>query len=278
MSFDGAVESGRTQQTVSRVRFAIGSVAPTVILIPQLQSVLAGRSLDDAVSVEAGDLVAEVIEPISDGRATADYRTDAVSVLVKRMLGAIAAGSGGGAPVSDSPLLGSAQAETIVPKTSEVENETTVAISVNGNEIVAPHASNRTLLDWLREETSFTGTKEGCAEGECGACTVLLDGDAAMACLVNAAQADGSQVMTVEGMGSSANRSALQQAFIDAFAAQCGFCIPGFIVAGERLLAECSEPSREQILTALSGNLCRCTGYYPMIAAVENVAEQRRCG
>ena len=128
------------------------------------------------------------------------------------------------------------------------------------------------MLDWLRDEAGMTGAKEGCAEGECGACTVALDGQAVMSCLVNAAQADGATVVTAEGVADDGQPSRLQQAFVDEFAVQCGFCIPGFIVAGTTLLAETPDPTDEQVRLGLSGNLCRCTGYYPIEQAVRVAA------
>lgn len=276
VDFDGNVAVGRAEQRVAAVRFAIGSVAPTVVLLGEVDDALRGRTLTDEIASEVGELVAAKIQPISDGRATASYRSAAVSVLVRRMIQAVAAGSGGGDSVLESPLLGTPTTLIRTPRAQHIDSETPISISVNGEIVSGTHAVDRTLLDWVREETQLTGSKEGCAEGECGACTMLIDGDAVMSCLVNAAQVDGSQVTTIEAMGSSVTMSELQQAFIDEFAAQCGFCIPGFIVAAERLLEEFALPSREQILAGLSGNLCRCTGYYPMISAIETVADRRR--
>jgi len=131
--------------------------------------------------------------------------------------------------------------------------------------------STMTLLDWVREEAGSTGMKEGCAEGECGACTMLLDGAAVMSCLVTAAQADGRAVSTVEGLDHP-----IQRAFVDEFAVQCGFCIPGFLVSAARLLDETDDPDDDQIRLGLSGNLCRCTGYYPIIDAVRDAAVELR--
>ena len=117
----------------------------------------------------------------------------------------------------------------------------------------------------------MTGAKEGCGEGECGACTVTLDGQAVMSCLVNAAQAEGGTIVTAEGVGND-GPTRLQEAFIDEFAVQCGFCIPGFIVAGSALLTEIPQPTDEQLHLGLSGNLCRCTGYYPIEQAIRAAA------
>ena len=145
-------------------------------------------------------------------------------------------------------------------------------MTVNGDTVVGRRAASLTLLDWLREEAGLTGAKEGCAEGECGACTVQLDGRAVMSCLVPTAQAVGSAVTTVEGVAPTDTPHVLQQAFVDEFAVQCGFCIPGFIVAGASLLDEVPDPSLDDIRLGLSGNLCRCTGYYPIMQAVQRAS------
>jgi len=143
-----------------------------------------------------------------------------------------------------------------------------VSVSVNGVVLQGVPSGSGTLLDWLRDAAG-PGTKEGCAEGECGACTVQMDGDAVMSCLVPAVQADGATVTTVEAFGTPEAPSAMQRSFIDLFAVQCGYCIPGFIVAAETLAAELDAvPTREEVELALSGNLCRCTGYYNIIDAV----------
>ena len=156
-----------------------------------------------------------------------------------------------------------------------------MAVTVNGQPLRSAGGASRTLLDWLREQSSegsgLWGTKEGCAEGECGACTVNLDGAAVMSCLVPAAQADGVHVVTIEGLVESDPLHCVQEAFVDKFAVQC-YCIPGFVMAVERLLAATPDPTDDQIAQGLGGNLCRCTGYYPITQAVRSAASAQRKG
>jgi carbon-monoxide dehydrogenase small subunit len=153
----------------------------------------------------------------------------------------------------------------------------TVTLTVNGSERTVAVPAHRTLLDALRDEMGLTGSKSCCAEGECGACTVLLDGRAVNACLVLCAEADGHEVTTVEGL-SERGLTDLQEEFLNAGAVQCGFCIPGQVVSAEYLLRGNPSPSEEQIREALSGNLCRCAGYQRIVRAVQATAARRRGG
>ena len=125
-----------------------------------------------------------------------------------------------------------------------------------------------TLADVLRQKLCLTGTKISCNEGNCGSCTVILDGKAVKSCILLALQADGKEVVTIEGLAEDGRLSSLQQAFIDHFAVQCGFCTPGMIIAARTLLAENYDPTEEEVRKALSGNLCRCTGYVKIVEAV----------
>jgi carbon-monoxide dehydrogenase small subunit len=144
----------------------------------------------------------------------------------------------------------------------------TIALRVNGRDRSVPVAAHHTLLDVLRDDLGLTGTKECCLVGECGACTVLIDGRSVDSCLVLAVEADGGEITTVEGLADGGTLSPLQQAFLDTGAAQCGFCIPGQLVAAHTLLAETPHPSRTEVEEGLAGNLCRCAGYAQIIEAV----------
>jgi carbon-monoxide dehydrogenase small subunit len=139
---------------------------------------------------------------------------------------------------------------------------------LNGRSVSIDAPGSRRLLDVLRESLGFTGTKEGCGEGECGACSVLIDGEVVNSCLVAAGQVEGCDVVTVEGFANGGELSALQQAFIERGAAQCGICTPGMLLAAHALLRENPRPSEDDVRTGLAGNLCRCTGYTKIIDAV----------
>ena len=152
----------------------------------------------------------------------------------------------------------------------------TVTLTINGEQRQVETAANQTLLYLLRDDLGLTGTKDGCREGECGACTVLLDGEPVNSCLVLAGQADGRQVLTVEGLARNGQLHAVQRAFVEAGAVQCGFCTPGVIMAAVALLSRDPKPSEHQVREALVGNLCRCTGYNKILDAVRLAAEEMR--
>jgi len=152
--------------------------------------------------------------------------------------------------------------------------ETIVTFIVNGKEVTLKVGPKERLLDTLREQLKLTGTKEGCSVGECGACTVILDGKAVSSCLILSGQIGRSEILTVEGLETDGTLDPLQQAFIDHQAVQCGFCTPGMLMSAKALLIHNPHPSREEIKTALEGNLCRCTGYEQIIEAIESVANK----
>ncbi len=145
---------------------------------------------------------------------------------------------------------------------------------VNGKEVQLEIDDSMRLIDVLREKLDLTGTKEGCGIGECGACTVILNGDAVCSCLVLAGQLEGAEVETVENLEQDGLLSKLQQAFLEHGAVQCGVCTPGMLMSAKALLDRNPHPTDEEIRTALEGNLCRCTGYIPILDAVKDVAKQ----
>jgi carbon-monoxide dehydrogenase small subunit len=155
-------------------------------------------------------------------------------------------------------------------------NEQIVSMKVNGFDRRFVVASNKRLLDVLREDLALTGTKEGCGIGVCGACTVLLDGRAVSACLTFAFAADGAEVQTIEGLAQDGVLHPLQAAFIDKGGLQCGYCTPGQIMAAKALLEENPDPSDDEIKHAMMGNLCRCTGYYQIIESIRSAAAKMR--
>jgi len=151
-----------------------------------------------------------------------------------------------------------------------------IQCTVNGKQVERDIEPDLRLLDFIRETLHLTGTKEGCGEGECGACTVLMDGVAVHSCLVLAMQADGTTIITIEGLSKGHALHPIQQAYVDTGAVQCGFCTPGFIMATFALLQETPDPSEEEILAGLEGNLCRCTGYAKILEAVKLAATRMR--
>jgi carbon-monoxide dehydrogenase small subunit len=152
----------------------------------------------------------------------------------------------------------------------------TIALEVNGEPAEVAFAPHKTLLEVLREDLGLTGTKHGCELGECGTCTVLLDGTPVLSCLVLGLACEGHRVRTVEGMAGGGRLHPLQETFADLGAAQCGYCTPAFLLAAEALLIANPKPTRQEIKEALAGNLCRCTGYIKIYEAVELAAARLR--
>ncbi len=151
-----------------------------------------------------------------------------------------------------------------------------IKVKINGETYIREVEENRTLLHFLREDLGLTGTKEGCGAGECGACTIIMNGKSVNSCLVLAPEADGATIETIEGEAKQGKLSKLQQAFDKHHAVQCGFCTPGMIMTIKELLAKNPKPTEEEIRQGIEGNFCRCTGYQQIIEAVQDATGQRK--
>ena len=256
---------------ITKADVAIGSVSETIGVSKSLSEYLVGKNLNAETSAGAARVVVGEISPIDDIRATAVYRTAVTETAVRRALVGLSEFAITQSQVA--PLLGWV-ANRPTPPQPNLSTTTEVACTVNGSSVTAQIGNDSTLLEWLRANAS-TGTKEGCAEGECGACTVLLNGAAVTSCLVPTGQADGSSIVTVEGLAGASGLHPVQQGFLDEFAVQCGFCTPGFLVAAAALCEENDSPSADEIRAGLSGNLCRCTGYYSIVEALSDLTTNR---
>jgi xanthine dehydrogenase iron-sulfur cluster and FAD-binding subunit A len=267
--------------SVTQARITLGSVAPTIVRATEAERFLTGKVLTPEVVAHAGKLVDQDVAPISDVRGSAEYRRYMCQTLTTHALQELAGGTERDAvPPKPVMLWGKTNGHFAPPATDDApgphtrEGNEPIETIINGQPYSIANANHKTLLRMLREDVDLIGTKEGCAEGECGACTVLLDGIAVMSCLVPAPRAHGSQIITIEGLAHDDALHPVQQAFVDENAVQCGYCTPGFIVSGATLLDERDHPSRDEIKQAVTGNLCRCTGYYNILKALEKAAER----
>ncbi len=278
----------RDGEHVADCRLVYGSVAPTPFRARHAESLLIGRPFSPALATEVAHAAAEEISPIDDVRSTAWYRRQAVRVMTfdglhmawQRSMQPIPSPAGDGRLRQSSMLNNLEQAPAASP-----EQEAALALApgekrpitlwVNGCKHSVWVSPTDLLLNVLREELALTGTKYGCGIGECGACTVQMDGRPVLACLVLAVAADGHQIVTVEGLQApDGTLHPLQQAFIDHAAVQCGYCTPGMLMTAKSLLAEVASPTEDDVRDYLKGNLCRCTGYARIIRAVLGAAEQ----
>ena len=281
---DAAVVLTFEGDRIEKAAITLGAVAPTIIHAREAEAYLEGKLLDETNIARAAELATEAANPIDDVRSSALYRQEMVRVAVRRSLRSLKAGNER-RDFPQRPVLLAIQPKNgeqpaLNEKTSHPE-ETPIITTINGKEYVFTHGQNKTLLRLLREEAGLIGTKEGCAEGECGACTVFLDGEAVMSCLVPAARAHQANIVTVEGLAEEAPDGRIQlhpvqQAFINAGAVQCGYCTPGFLMSAAMLLEERSNPTKDEIHQAITGNLCRCTGYYKIVEAIEQASQMEK--
>lgn len=265
LTFDG--------DTVTDARITLGSVAPTIVRATDAERYLRGKKLTGVVLERAGELAKNAAHPISDVRGSAEYRRYAVGVYTRRALQSLRDGTEKDF-LPDFPVMlwgetnGHFPMRELDDEPQRSQSDDAIVTIINGKPTVVRHAVDKSLLRMLRENAHLPGTKEGCAEGECGACTVYLDGIAVLSCLVPAARAHHSEIITIEGL----EEHPVQAEFVAEGAAQCGYCTPGFVMSSASLLAEVPSPTTDDVKQALTGNLCRCTGYYKILSAIEKAA------
>lgn len=261
---------------VVKAAITLGAVAPVIIHADKAEVYLTGKQLSVESIEEVARLAGEAARPIDDVRGSASYRSYIAGILVKHALEQIMNGGETNGLLDNPPILDSrCDTRISIGQTGLLNKDTPIVTTINGKVVQLKNGQNKTLLRLLREDAGLVGTKEGCAEGECGACTIYLDGKAVMACMVPAPRAHGAQITTIEGVtGENGQLHPVQQAFIDEGAVQCGYCTPGFIMSSVKFLEENKHPDELEIKHSLTGNLCRCTGYYKIIKAVEKAAEK----
>ena len=259
--------------TVKSASITLGAVTPVIVHAEEAEKFLAKKKLNKKNIAQAAELAMQAAHPIDDVRASAVYRREMVRVITSRGLTAILDGTEqSGMP--KKPILLWGEGTEPKPQPASEFPASTIETTINGKSYSFKTGHGKTLLRLLREEGMLTGVKEGCAEGECGACTVFMDGKAVMACLVPAPRAHGAEITTVEGLADGDHLHPIQEAFVENSAVQCGYCTPGFLMSGAKLLEEKPNPTRNEIEQAITGNLCRCTGYYKIVKAIEDASNK----
>jgi carbon-monoxide dehydrogenase medium subunit len=258
---------------VARARITLGAVAPTIVRAEEAEASLLDQPLSDETIAHAAQLAEQAARPIDDLRASAGYRRAMVRVLVERALRQLQTGTER-ASWPAHPVLLKTPTPALAANPPITHHVSRFTLMLNGQPATLENAAGKTLLRALREDGHMTGVKEGCAEGECGACTVWLDGEAVMACLVPAERAASCEVVTVEGLANNGELHPIQSAFVAEGAVQCGYCTPGLLMSGAMLLEERPQPTVADIQQALAGNLCRCTGYTKVVAAIQKASEK----
>ncbi|HEY60764.1 MAG TPA: 2Fe-2S iron-sulfur cluster binding domain-containing protein [Anaerolineae bacterium] len=256
----------------------LGAVAPKIIRALNAENFLIGKKLTDNEINKASELAQESASPITDVRSSDLYRNRLIKILVKRGLKKLSLGQERDSFPENPILLWGKRKIKLNPLKERVLHtaESQIITRINGTVVKLDKYHDKTLLKLIRNGVGLTGTKSGCEEGECGACTVFLDGLPVLSCLVPAPRAHNAEITTIEGIASYNILHPVQQAYINKGAVQCGYCTPGFIMSSIKLLEEEPNPTKEQIMYGLAGNLCRCTGYYSIISAVEEAAEKMK--
>jgi len=264
-----------SKSEVIDAQVTLGAVAPTIIHSRRVEEFLEGKTLSEDVINDAADLSKEDAAPIDDIRSSESYRTHMLPVLLKQAMKKINSDSWNAH--EDKPVLLWGKKDNFINPISEtIEHNESVPIltTINDETFTFTSGQNSTLLSLIRDQAHLTGTKSGCEDGECGACTIHLNGLPVFSCLLPAPKAHESEIKTIEGLSDEDELNPIQEAFIEAGAVQCGYCTPGFIMSTAKLLEEKPHPTEEEIKQGLAGNLCRCTGYYSIINAVEKASSK----
>ena len=240
-------------------RVALGAVAPTVLLVKDAADALIGHTLDEETLAKLDAAARAACKPINDKRGTIEYRTKVAGVLARRV-----------AAIAFDRAMGKSQGK------NSLMSKHHVTTTINGEPVEFLCETQQTMLDTLRDVLGLTGSKEGCASGDCGACTIICDGRIVCSCLMLGVEAEGKSITTIEGIAQGDHLHPVQQKFLEHAALQCGFCTPGFIVAAKALLDENPNPTETEARYWLAGNLCRCTGYDKIIRAVMDAAAEMR--
>ncbi len=253
----------------------LGAVAPTIIHSKKAETYLTGKKLSSENIEKSAELAKQDAMPIGDIRSSEKYRSHLIPILLKKALNSIQDDSWNTFEFSPILLWGNkTKFITPVEKSIKHDKNTPIEITVNGINKTIYKNQNETLLTMIRDSVKLTGTKEGCGEGECGSCTLHLNGLPVLSCLVPAPKAHNCEITTIEGLATDNKLHPVQEAFIEAGAVQCGYCTPGFIMSAVKLLEEKPHPTEMDIKQGLSGNICRCTGYYSIIEAVEKASRK----
>ena len=292
MSVAAVLQIGRDGR-IAEARIVPGAAFPTWKRVLEAEQMLVGHKPEAKLLAAAGQKVSEEMIKVTGRRWSTEYKEPVIAVLVRRALEQCASKVGQGVPPAQSAgemsrkgqarraalrFAGSASRSQSTSRDVKAFRECRITTTINGRSYTLTIPANRTLLDLLRDHLGLLGTKCGCEIGECGACTVLLDGEPVNSCLVLAPQIDGREVVTVEGLAQDGKLHPLQESFLDHDAAHCGFCTPGMLLSAKALLDWNPRPTETEIRTAISGNLCRCTGYQQIVEAIQKAAAQQRSG
>lgn len=270
-------------RTCRKCRLSVGAVAPTPLRLTDIEARVEGEEIGPELLEEVARLTQKAVRPITDVRSTEAYRRQISGVLLKRALQA-ATTDARKDKVSETP------SQTRVPVTMDLQGKTykgsagedesggkrEIGFTLNGYAVSVEVEPHKMLLNLLRDHLGLKGTKEGCGQGECGACTVLVDGISVDSCLYPAFEVAGKSVTTIEGLLSEGNRlDPLQESFVAHGGVQCGFCTPGMIMSAKALLNENPAPTEADIRKGISGNLCRCTGYVQIVESIQEAAQKQ---